>query len=164
MCCATRGQPIRIGVSLWLHSPMCLTSDYPELSELLERYRSYIGRYRSYRTLSDYRSYRIVDERVTAAFNYRSYRRGHYRTIGEAALSDYRSYRTTIEVLSELSNYYWTRALPSPRRRAWACAQPRPPDCRPIARRPIAEFSPVLADVGGRSAFPRSSRCGIHVY
>ena len=29
-----------------------------------------------------------------------------------------------------------------------ACAQPRPPDCRPIARRPIAELSSVLADAG----------------
>ena len=37
----------------------------------------------------------IVDERAAAAFHYRSYRRGHYRTIGEGTIG-----------LSELSEYY----------------------------------------------------------
>ena len=47
---------------------------------------------------------RIVHEHGAAAFHYRSYRRGHYRTtigLSERALSDYRSYRSTIGVLSE---------------------------------------------------------------
>ena len=38
---------------------------------------------------------KIVHEHVTAAFHYRSYRRGHYRTIGEGTIG-----------LSELSEYY----------------------------------------------------------
>ena len=40
-------------------------------------------------------AFQIVEERVTAAFHYRSYRRGHYRTIGEGTIG-----------LSELSEYY----------------------------------------------------------
>ena len=49
-------------------------------------------------------AFQIVHEHGAAAFHYRSYRRGHYRTIGEGTiglseLSDY--YRTTIGVLSE---------------------------------------------------------------
>ena len=54
----------------------------------------------------------IVEERVTAAFHYRSYRRGHYRTIGEGtirtigAIGPYRSpigvhYRTIGPELNE---------------------------------------------------------------
>ena len=42
-------------------------------------------------------AFQIVHEHGAAAFHYRSYRRGHYRTIGEG----------TIE-LSELSEYYRT--------------------------------------------------------
>ena len=62
------------------------------LSELSEPYRNAIGAIGAFQ---------IVEERVTAAFHYRSYRRGHYRTIGEGTiglseLSD--CYRTTIGV------------------------------------------------------------------
>ena len=42
-------------------------------------------------------AFQIVHEHGAAAFHYRSYRRGHYRTIGEGAIG-----------LSELSEYYRT--------------------------------------------------------
>ena len=69
------------------------------------RSRTAIGRYRSYRTaIEAIGAFQIVEDHVTATFHYRSYRRGHYRTIGEGTiglseLSDY--YRTTIGLLSE---------------------------------------------------------------
>ena len=40
-------------------------------------------------------AFQIVHEHGAAAFHYRSYRRGHYRTIGEGTIG-----------LSELSEYY----------------------------------------------------------
>ena len=42
-------------------------------------------------------AFQIVHEHGAAAFHYRSYRRGHYRTIGEGTIG-----------LSELSEYYRT--------------------------------------------------------
>ena len=42
-------------------------------------------------------AFQIVEEHVTTAFHYRSYRRGHHRTIGEGTIG-----------LSELSEYYRT--------------------------------------------------------
>ena len=58
--------------------------------------------YRSYRTtigaigaIGAIGTFQIVDEHGAAAFHYRSYRRGHYRTIGEGTIG-----------LSELSEYY----------------------------------------------------------
>ena len=60
------------------------------------------------------------------------------------------------------------RLPPSPRRQARTCEQPRPPAGRRTVGQslsaPIAKLSSVLADVGGRSAFPRSSRCGVYFY
>ena len=81
------------------------------------RSRTAIGRYRSYRTtIGAFQIVQIVYDHVTAAFHYRSYRRGHYRTIGEGTiglseLSDY--YRTTIGVYYR---NYRTRAQPETRR------------------------------------------------
>ena len=61
-------------------------------------------------------AFQIVEERVTAAFHYRSYRRGHYRTIGEGTIG-----------LSELSDYYRT-TIGVDYRNYRTGAQKRPPD------------------------------------
>ena len=55
-------------------------------------------------------AFQIVHEHVTAAFHYRSYRRGHYRTIGAIGLlSDY--YRSLLSELSDQgSEHGWAWA------------------------------------------------------